>query len=503
MPSRKLNCWEVMGCGREPGGTHTDDLGPCPAATERSCGGANCGQNAGRLCWAVGGTLCHGEVCGTHAQKIEDCKACPFFKRVKYEEGAHFQLLRPGLGATDPDALHQLLNNVSSLVGIGRDILACLAERPLLARITQHALTVTHAASACAYVLDESGQELVLSARAGSLSRPDRMDVAAGAPAAEAARGMGLYKGPCSLPGSSEPVSAIAIPIGGDGRAVGVLEVVKCDGNFSLDDEWFLWELSLIAALGVRNARAIEEMSQLRAFDKAKSKFVAILMHQVGSPLATIACSLQALLQLGDKLPAAQRQELARCSLERVESIQALSRTLLDLASIRSGSSLHAIRPVSPSDPMRQEIDDRLPQAREQGVEVAMNDRTGGALVLADPDGLRVLFGNLLDNAIKYSAGPGKRVEVELVTEEDAVCARVRDQGIGIPPEEQTKIFEELRRGSNAAGSEASGFGLGLAFVRELIDCYQGEIGIESAVGVGTTVTVKLPRQGTQTTESD
>jgi len=442
-------------------------------------------------------------VCGAQAQKIEDCKSCPFFKRVKYEEGAHFQLLRPGLGATDPETLHQLLNNVSSLVGIGRDILACLAEGPLLARIAQHALAVTRSASASAYVLDESGEELILSAGVGSLSRPDRMAVTAGEPAAEAARAMGLYKGSCSLPGPPEPVPAIAIPIGGGGGAVGVLEVVKSDGSFSLNDEWFLWELSLIAALGVRNARTIEELSHLRNFDKAKSKFVAILMHQVGSPLATIACSLQALLQLGGELPEEQRQELARCSLERVESIQALSRALLDLASIRSGSSLHDARLVSPSDPMRQEIDDRLPQAREQGVEVAMSDRTGGALVMADPDGLRVLFGNLLDNAIKYSAGPGKRVEAELVTEGDGVCVHVRDQGIGIPPEEQTKIFEELRRGTNAAGSDASGSGLGLAFVRELVDRYQGEIDIESAVGVGTTVTVKLPLQSTQAAESD
>ena len=69
----------------------------------------------------------------------------------------------------------------------------------------------------------------------------------------------------------------------------------------------------------------------------------------------------------------------------------------------------------------------------------------------------------------------------------------IRDRGIGIPAEEQSRIFEEFHRASNVAGSQAAGFGLGMAVVKELVDRYGGRIELESAVGVGTTVRVRFP----------
>lgn len=87
----KKNCWEVMGCGREPGGAQARQLGVCPAAADKRLGGLHGGVNAGRACWVIAGTFCEGTVQGTFAQKYQDCRLCKFFRQVKSEEGTDYQ----------------------------------------------------------------------------------------------------------------------------------------------------------------------------------------------------------------------------------------------------------------------------------------------------------------------------------------------------------------------------------------------------------------------------
>lgn len=88
----KLNCWEFMKCGRQPGGVHVAKLGICPAAQESSLNGVHSGINAGRSCWILTGTLCGGEVQGTFAKKFKNCEICNFYQTVKKEEFPNFQL---------------------------------------------------------------------------------------------------------------------------------------------------------------------------------------------------------------------------------------------------------------------------------------------------------------------------------------------------------------------------------------------------------------------------
>jgi len=89
---KKLNCWEVKQCGREPGGQHEKDLGVCPVTLEVRLDEAHGGKNAGRSCWVVAGTLCKGELQGTFAQKYRNCEVCEFYKQVKREEAHQFVL---------------------------------------------------------------------------------------------------------------------------------------------------------------------------------------------------------------------------------------------------------------------------------------------------------------------------------------------------------------------------------------------------------------------------
>ena len=82
----KLDCWQSRRCGREPGGANADELGVCVATTESRVDGVNGGHNAGRVCWVVAGTLCGGEVQGSFAAKLANCRLCDFYMLVKQEE---------------------------------------------------------------------------------------------------------------------------------------------------------------------------------------------------------------------------------------------------------------------------------------------------------------------------------------------------------------------------------------------------------------------------------
>ncbi|MBT8371025.1 MAG: protein kinase [Deltaproteobacteria bacterium] len=88
MAPKKINCWQYMKCGREPGGKKASRLGVCPAAADISFDGINDGKNAGRFCWAVAGTFCGGTVQGSFAEKRESCLTCDFFNKVRSEEGS-------------------------------------------------------------------------------------------------------------------------------------------------------------------------------------------------------------------------------------------------------------------------------------------------------------------------------------------------------------------------------------------------------------------------------
>ncbi len=90
---KKQNCWEYLKCGREPKGPNALTMGICPASLPGNGDGVNKGKNRGRICWAVTGTLCDGEVQGTFAKKQDTCFNCAFFSKVRKEERENFCLV--------------------------------------------------------------------------------------------------------------------------------------------------------------------------------------------------------------------------------------------------------------------------------------------------------------------------------------------------------------------------------------------------------------------------
>jgi signal transduction histidine kinase len=128
-----------------------------------------------------------------------------------------------------------------------------------------------------------------------------------------------------------------------------------------------------------------------------------------------------------------------------------------------------------------------LPQER-----IAYAPPDAAPVVLGDAERLELVLVNLVENARKYSP-PDARIEVRLGATDEAATVSVRDEGVGIPPEEQARIFDRFHRASDVDPGVA-GMGLGLYIVQEIVRAHGGRIEVDSTPGQGSTFTVTLPR---------
>jgi signal transduction histidine kinase len=115
-------------------------------------------------------------------------------------------------------------------------------------------------------------------------------------------------------------------------------------------------------------------------------------------------------------------------------------------------------------------------------------------MVEADPDAVRQALLNLVDNAIKYSAGR-KHIAVRLAATAEGAEISVSDRGIGIAPEDRERIFEAFYRSPEALRHDAKGVGLGLKIVKHIMDAHGGAIAVDGKPGRGTTFTLRFPRR--------
>jgi signal transduction histidine kinase len=118
-------------------------------------------------------------------------------------------------------------------------------------------------------------------------------------------------------------------------------------------------------------------------------------------------------------------------------------------------------------------------------------------LAFADPEYLRVVLTNLLENAIEYS-GTGTSVSVSTRAEGDGAVIVVRDTGPGIPAEALPHIFERFYRVDTARARESGGSGLGLSIASEIVEAHGGRLSVESGIGVGSAFEVRLPKAGAE-----
>ena len=229
-------------------------------------------------------------------------------------------------------------------------------------------------------------------------------------------------------------------------------------------------------------------LNRLREFDRLKDEFIAIVSHELRTPLTSVYGAAMTLE--GQVLD----EERKRALLEIISTESArLSRLLDDIlwvSRLDSGRARPFIAPVEPL-PLAAEVVDATRTHLPAGLSLELLHHETPPAVAADPDKLRQVLVNLVENAVKYS-GEGQ-IEIRLGSHHGVVRFTVRDEGPGIPPGQQERIFEKFYRLDPNMTQGVGGTGLGLYICRELVDAMNGEIWVESVPGEGAAFSFELP----------
>lgn len=235
----------------------------------------------------------------------------------------------------------------------------------------------------------------------------------------------------------------------------------------------------------------IEDITELKRLEHMRTEFVANVSHELKTPLTAIKGFVETLLDGAHHDPDTRTRFLEIIAREG-ERLERLISDLLDLSSIESGRLRPSRRPLD----LRQITESVFalldPQASEKNIAVVNGVPKDLAMVKGDPDLIRQVLTNLVDNSLKYTKSGG-RVSVTAAIVNDCVEVSVADNGIGIPADHLPRLFERFYRVDKARSRELGGTGLGLSIVKHIVESHGGTVRIRSKVGEGTTVTFTLP----------
>ncbi|MBV9291938.1 MAG: protein kinase [Frankiales bacterium] len=317
--------------------------------------------------------------------------------------------------------------------------------------------------------------------------------------------------------------SALAAPIFMRGRPVACWMVVhrQLTGLFGADEERLAEFVSTLAGAALENAegfaevqaltlsleRRVEERTvelsvannalrstleelerannELRRLDELKSDFVAMVSHELRSPLTSILGYCATMIRHWDRVDDERKKSFIDIIDRQSRRLSGLVNDLLEMSRIESGKLDTKLLPI-PLRPLLEELAgdfrERLPSLRLVG-DVDSN-------VVADIEHLRRVLINLLDNAIKYGAPP---VSVHVVREAGAVSIAVRDSGVGVDEEFRDRLFEKFAQASAGSTRKATGTGLGLSIVKGLVEAMEGSVRYEHSADRGGSFIVTLP----------
>jgi signal transduction histidine kinase len=255
---------------------------------------------------------------------------------------------------------------------------------------------------------------------------------------------------------------------------------------------WTLW-LSFVAVRSTYGiVYAFRDLTAERALDEQKSDLIATISHELRTPMAAVYGAAETLLRRGSDLTPETQQEMLAMIASQATRLSQITEEILLATQLDRGTLTVVAEPVDVGALVRATIDALRPQLlAAEDVKVDVDPAVGEASGAGDR--IQQVLVNLLDNAVKYGAGPiGVRVEPA----DGTVRILVSDSGPGIPYAEQRQIFERFYRSGPALTRAPGGTGLGLYISRELVRRMGGQLGVRSQPGAGATFVVELPRVG-------
>jgi signal transduction histidine kinase len=286
------------------------------------------------------------------------------------------------------------------------------------------------------------------------------------------------------------PLAAALVPLGARGEAFGALALASGDPaqRYGPQDLALLSDVARRTALGLEHARLYQAAHQAA---QAREDFMHVASHELRGPVANFRLAVQLLARELSRGEHGRIDERLRVLSRQADRLGRISGALLDVTRITAGR-LSLLRQEMDLTALAQDVVARhADEAEAAGTRVAI-EAEGPVSCQADPDRVEQVITNLLSNALKY--GRGSPVTIRVHPEDGYAVLAITDRGIGIPAEQQARIFGRFERA--VPPRNYGGLGLGLWIARSLVEAHGGRIAVESSPGQGSTFTVKLPRAG-------
>lgn len=236
----------------------------------------------------------------------------------------------------------------------------------------------------------------------------------------------------------------------------------------------------------------IKSVDRLALADEIKSEFISIASHQLRTPLSTINWSLDFLLKGKAGGVTTEQLEILTSMKQANQGMVKLVNDLLNVSRIEMGRIKFAPSVFSLAKLVRDITGEYKYFAEASNVVISLRVKGEIPDVYSDREYIKQAFTNILDNAIKYIKDKG-RVDILISSHGSKAFIEIKDNGVGIPKEDQKRIFEKFFRSKNILGSQTSGSGIGLYITKAIIKGNGGDIGFISKEGRGTTFWFTLP----------
>lgn len=302
----------------------------------------------------------------------------------------------------------------------------------------------------------------------------------------------------CLIKGDEAFQAFALIPIVMDRVLTGTLGVFFRNSHSFTDEEArILFFLSNQIAMALKNAhlynQALEETEELNArireIEQMKSNFIATVSHELRTPLTSIKGYISTLLHPATQFDEETQRNFFQIMNREADRLTSLIGDLLEVSRIESDTFRVTPRPIDLVQMARATAEKFRVSNPKHSFEL---EAPAPISVEADHDQIEYVLHHLLGNAVKFSP-KGGRVTMEIRAKGDSVEVSVKDEGIGIPLDEQAKIFDRFHRVDNRPTRWAYGWGLGLFIARKLVEAHGGQIWVESSVGGGSKFTFTLP----------
>jgi signal transduction histidine kinase len=287
-----------------------------------------------------------------------------------------------------------------------------------------------------------------------------------------------------------ERIAVVAIVVGAS--LVAILVLVRLAGLVQGLDRLRLQERDARSEADFARRLLEEQNQRLREADRMKDEFVALISHDLRTPLTSIMGYLELALE-NQELPETERRYLEVVE-RNSERLMHLVNDLLFVARLEAGEMDIHFDELDLATVVRHAVEEAGPRARAK--EIVLESETDSVPnVSADRRRMFQLLDNLVGNAIRFTPAGGK-VAVRLSRRAEFARLEVEDSGIGIAPEDQEHLFERFFRAENTRDGHVAGTGLGLYIAHAIVEAHDGRIDVSSTLGVGTCFCVELPLAG-------